>query len=76
MQACVDWVLIISVRQIQKKKQPVRSVFPDYLSFSYDYAKINRFPRCSENMRQKKVHDHHVKPKELLYSEHFSILFW
>ena len=37
MQACVDWVLIVFGAQVIKKKRPVRSVFPDYLSISYDY---------------------------------------
>ena len=37
MQACVDWVLIIFGTQVMKKKRPVRPVFPDYLSISYDY---------------------------------------
>ena len=37
MQARVDWVLIIFGTQVIKKKRPVRSVFPDYLSVSYDY---------------------------------------
>ena len=41
MQARVDWVLIISEPQVIKKKRSVRSVFPDYLSVSYDYALIN-----------------------------------
>ena len=76
MQACIDWVLIIFVSQSQKKKLPVWSLFPDYLSFSYDYTKISRFPRCSDHMRQKKVRDYHVKSKELLYMKHLSILFW
>ena len=40
MQARVDWVLIIFGTQIIKKKRPVRSVFPDYLSVSYDYGCI------------------------------------
>ena len=38
MQARVDWVLIIFGTQVIKKKRPVRPVFPDYLSVSYDYA--------------------------------------
>ena len=37
MQACVDWVLIVFGIQVRKKKRPVRPVFPDYLSVSYDY---------------------------------------
>ena len=37
MQACVDWVLITFGTQVINKKRPVRSVFPDYLSISYDY---------------------------------------
>ena len=41
MQACVDWVLIIFGTQVIKKKRPVRPVFPDYLSVSYDYAAFN-----------------------------------
>ena len=42
MQARVDWVLIIFGTQVIKKKRPVRPVFPDYLSVSYDYAPINK----------------------------------
>ena len=38
MQTCVDWVLIIFGTQVIKKKRPVRSVFPDYLSVFYDYG--------------------------------------
>ena len=38
MQARVDWVLTIFGTQAIKKKRPVRSVFPDYLSVSYDYG--------------------------------------
>ena len=37
MQARVDWVLNIFGTQVTKKKRPVRPVFPDYLSVSYDY---------------------------------------
>ena len=40
MQACVVWVLIIFGTQVIKKKQPVRPVFPDYLSLSYDYDEL------------------------------------
>ena len=40
MQARVDWVLRIFGTQVIKKKRPVRPVFPDYLSVSYDYVKI------------------------------------
>ena len=36
--ARVDWVLIIFGTQVIKKKRPVRPVFPDYLSVSYDYG--------------------------------------
>ena len=43
MQAGVDWVLIIFGTQVIKKKRPVRPVFPDYLSVSYDYG----IPKCS-----------------------------
>ena len=38
MQAYVDWVLKSFGTQVIKKKQPVRPVFPDYLSVSYDYG--------------------------------------
>ena len=38
MQARVDCVLIIFGTQVIKKKRPVRSVFPDYLSVSYEYG--------------------------------------
>ena len=37
----LGWVLIIFGTQVIKKKQPVRPVFPDYLSVSYDYGKMN-----------------------------------
>ena len=33
----MDWVLIIFGTQVIKKQGPVRPVFPDYLSISYDY---------------------------------------
>ena len=36
----MDWVLIIFGTQVIKKKRPVRPMFPDYLSVSYDYAFI------------------------------------
>ena len=38
MQARVDWVLRIFGTQVTRKKRPVRPVFPDYLSVSYDYG--------------------------------------
>ena len=38
MQARVNWVLRIFRTQVTKKKRPVRPVFPDYLSVSYDYG--------------------------------------
>ena len=38
MQARVDWVLIILGTQVIKKKRLGRSVFPNYLSVSYDYV--------------------------------------
>ena len=41
MQAHVDWVLKIIGTQVTKKKRPVSSVFPDYLSVSYDYDFTN-----------------------------------
>ena len=34
----MDWVLRIFGTQVTRKKRPVRSVFPDYLSVSYDYG--------------------------------------
>ena len=37
----MDWVLIIFGTQVIKKKCPLRPVFPDYLSVSYDYATNN-----------------------------------
>ena len=37
----MDWVLKIFGTQVTKQKQPVRPVFPDYLSVSYDYVLIN-----------------------------------
>ena len=38
MQARVDWVLIFFGTQVIEKKWPIRPVFPDYLSVSYDYG--------------------------------------
>ena len=38
MQARVGWVLIIVGTQVIEKKRPVRPVFPDNLSVSYDYG--------------------------------------
>ena len=38
MQGRVDWVLIIFGTQVINKKRPVRPLFPDYLSVSYDYG--------------------------------------
>ena len=37
----MDWVLVILGTQIIKKIRPVRPVFPDYLSVSYDYDITN-----------------------------------
>ena len=37
MQALVDWVPIMFGTQVIKEKWPVRPVFPDYLSGSYDH---------------------------------------
>ena len=34
----MDWVLKIFGTQVTKQKRPVRPVFPDYLSASYDYG--------------------------------------
>ena len=39
----MDWVLIIFETQVIKKNRPVRPVFPDYLSVSYDCDNINIF---------------------------------
>ena len=53
MQARVDWVLIILGTQVIKKKQPVRPVFPDYLSVSYDYVlTINRYKSTNGVLQQ------------------------
>ena len=38
--------LIIFGTQVIKKKRPVRPVFPDYVSVSYDYVTI----KCSETL--------------------------
>ena len=43
MQARVDWVLVIFGTQVIRKKRPVRPVFPDYLSVSYDYDQTHTF---------------------------------
>ena len=36
----MDWVLRIFGTQVKEKKRLVWPVFPDYLSISYDYGKI------------------------------------
>ena len=41
MQVRVNWVLRIFGTQVIKKKWPVRPLFPDYLSVSYDYVLTN-----------------------------------
>ena len=41
MQGRVDWVVIILETQVIKKKRPVQSVFPDYLSVSCQYEISN-----------------------------------
>ena len=38
MQAAVEWVPRIFGTPVTRKKRPVRPVFPDYLSVSYDYG--------------------------------------
>ena len=60
MQACMDWVLRFFGTQVTKKKRPLRPVFPDYLSFSYDYVQTNLsdhfriiFALKTENMAEK-----------------------
>ena len=50
MQARVDWVLIIFGTQVIEKKRPVRPVFPDYLSISYDYVFIVCQVECYRNI--------------------------
>ena len=58
MQVRVDWVLRIFETQVIKKKRPVRPVFPDYLSVSYDYVEndsLSSFKLPSKsNMRYSK----------------------
>ena len=49
MQARVDWVLIVFGTQAIKKPRPVRPVFPDYLSVSYDYVITNKISSESLN---------------------------
>ena len=53
MQARIDWVLIIFGTQVIKKKRPVRPVFPDYLSVSYDYGLtyIRRSEDVQDNLK-------------------------
>ena len=48
MQACVDWVLIIFGTRVIKKKRPVRPVFPDYLSVSYDWLNGTKYSRMDQ----------------------------
>ena len=43
----MDWVLVILGTQVIKKRRPVRPVFPDYLSVSYDYDTINLRLLCN-----------------------------
>ena len=47
MQTSVDWILIIF--QTLKKKRPAWTVFPGYLSFSYDY--VNKFYQKKTELR-------------------------
>ena len=70
MQACVDWVLIISETQVIKKKRPVWSVFPDYLSVSYDYGVVMICPFGEEGVR------HHCLWRSMRHdaASHFSLL--
>ena len=41
-QARVHWVLLIFGTPVIKTKRPVQSLFPDYLSISYDYGFISK----------------------------------
>ena len=62
MQTCVDWVLIIFGTQVIKKKRPVRPVFSDYLSVSYDYEQT-KTRKVALNVRH--LHPiHRVSKKE------------
>ena len=47
MQACVNWVLIMFGTQVIQKTRPVRCVFLDYCSISYDYEFMNVNIRAS-----------------------------
>lgn len=47
MQACVNWVLIMFGTQVIQKMRPVRCVFLDYCSISYDYEFMNVNIRAS-----------------------------
>ena len=65
IQACVNWVLIIFGTQVIKRKRPVRPVFPDYLSLSYDCFSEHlclvyfRFQHRSKDiLREKKLRYH------------------
>ena len=50
MKARVDWVLIVFGTQVMKKKRPVRPVFSDYLSISYEYGSICKSASCQLNV--------------------------
>ena len=68
MQARVDWVLKIFGTQVTKQKRPVRPVFSDYLSVSYDYAQnelqchvcvklLDKFKEsCCDKMKTSSLH--------------------
>ena len=51
-QARVDWVLRIFETQAIKKKGPVKPMFSDYLSVSYDYVLTRSSSIPPENVRK------------------------
>ena len=53
----MDWVLIILGTQVIKKKKPVRPMFPDYLSVSYDYDGFKCLPKMTSVIKIKKQLD-------------------
>ena len=65
MQARVDWVLKIFGTQVIKKKRPVRPVFPDYLSVSYDYGSTYIFTKKTTSSEAK--FNHYTKILIALY---------
>ena len=67
MQARVNWDLIIFGTQVIKKKRPVRPVFPDYLSISYDYYHTKSTDKY-QYLNYTSAHPAHTK-RSFIYSQ-------